>query len=218
MSIIQSKNTPPMPHRLGDLSRKYEVGQRGPEAVSSGKGDAGGVSYGLYQLASKMNRPAEFLAAEGGRWRARFGAAVQGTPEFSAIWKEIARADPHSFADAQHAFIKRTHYAVQLAQVQRAAGVDLSARCAAVLDMVWSCAVQHGPKSRLIAGVIAALGKGPGDAGFDRALIDATYAERGRRDADGRLVWFRRNSMAVQKGVAARFVAEHKDALAMLAG
>jgi len=36
--------------RLGDLSSKYETGGNGPTTVSSGKGDAGGVSYGSYQM------------------------------------------------------------------------------------------------------------------------------------------------------------------------
>lgn len=39
--------------KLGDTSKKYEVGSGGPVTVSSGKGDYGGISYGLYQLSSK---------------------------------------------------------------------------------------------------------------------------------------------------------------------
>ena len=38
---------------LGSLSSKYETGGRGPGTVSSGVGDAGGVSYGSYQMTSK---------------------------------------------------------------------------------------------------------------------------------------------------------------------
>src|SRR5882672_5967035 len=38
---------------LGDLSSKYETGGRGPGTVSSGIGDAGGVSYGSYQMTSR---------------------------------------------------------------------------------------------------------------------------------------------------------------------
>lgn len=34
-----------MSWKLGDTSRKYEVGSGGPGTVSSGKGDRGGVSY-----------------------------------------------------------------------------------------------------------------------------------------------------------------------------
>ena len=38
---------------LGSLSSKYETGGRGPGTVSSGIGDAGGVSYGSYQMTSR---------------------------------------------------------------------------------------------------------------------------------------------------------------------
>lgn len=34
-----------MSWKLGDTSKKYEVGNGGPGTVSSGKGDYGGVSY-----------------------------------------------------------------------------------------------------------------------------------------------------------------------------
>ena len=50
----------------------------------------------------------------------------------------------------------------------------------------------------------------------DRQLIVAIYAERGRRNADGNLVYFSKNSKAVQDGVARRFVDEARDALRML--
>ncbi|HEY0366030.1 MAG TPA: LysM domain-containing protein, partial [Pyrinomonadaceae bacterium] len=42
---------------LGTLSAKYETGGRGPGTVSTGAGDPGGVSYGSYQMATKMGVP-----------------------------------------------------------------------------------------------------------------------------------------------------------------
>ena len=38
---------------LGKLSEEFETGGRGPGTVSTGVGDAGGVSYGSYQMTSK---------------------------------------------------------------------------------------------------------------------------------------------------------------------
>lgn len=35
-------------HRLGALSERYESGGRGAGTVSTGRGDPGGVSYGLF--------------------------------------------------------------------------------------------------------------------------------------------------------------------------
>lgn len=203
--------SPPRPgHVLGALSAKYETSGRGPGTVSTGRGDAGGVSYGSYQLASKLGRPEEFLAREGARWVAEFGRAKSGTLAFSRAWKAIAAREPEAFQEAQHAFIKRTHYDVQIAHVLSVTGIDLDRWSDAVRDAVWSTAVQHGPSSNL---VIRAL---KGDPPHDRALLIGLYAERGRRKADGNLVYFSRNSPAVQAGVARRFQSELKDALAML--
>jgi len=56
--------------RLGALSAEFESGGRGPGTVSSGKGDPGGVSYGIYQLSSKAGTVAGFLSGEGAPWGA----------------------------------------------------------------------------------------------------------------------------------------------------
>jgi LysM repeat protein len=203
--------------RLGSLSKAYEVSSGGPGTVSKGRGDHGGVSYGSYQLSSKFNRPAEFLAAEGKPWAARFAGHEQGSAGFSKVWKAIAAREPERFYEAQHAYIKRTHYDVQVRKIAARTGLDVNARSRALQDVVWSAAVQHGPSSSLIAKVVAALGQEPSDPGFDKALIMAIYGERGRRDADGRLHHFRSSSDDFQDGVARRFGREVKDALDMLA-
>src|SRR5215204_5365620 len=44
----------------GALSAKYETGGRGPGTVSTGAGDQGGVSYGYYQMATKMGTVTRF--------------------------------------------------------------------------------------------------------------------------------------------------------------
>ncbi len=197
-------------HELGALSARYETSGRGPGAISTGRGDAGGISYGSYQLASKLGRPEEFLGQEGQRWAAEFGHAKSGTPVFSRIWKAIASREPEVFQSAQHAFIKRTHYDAQIAHVRKATGIDLDRWSNAVRDAVWSTAVQHGPLTPIVERVVRS------DPAHDRALLIALYAERGRRKPDGNLVYFSQNSQAVQAGVAARFKAELHDALAML--
>jgi murein DD-endopeptidase MepM/ murein hydrolase activator NlpD len=53
---------------LGTLSAKYETGGRGPGTVSTGAGDPGGVSYGSYQMATKMGTVARFVAQTGFQW------------------------------------------------------------------------------------------------------------------------------------------------------
>lgn len=195
---------------LGSLSAWHESGGRGPGTVSSGKGDAGGVSYGIYQLSSRRGRPEQFLMREGAPWREEFGSARSGTAAFSRIWTAIAAREPETFGMAQHDFVKRTHYDVQIAHILAKTGLNLDRRGKAVRDAVWSTAVQHGPASNIVVRALA------GGNPEDHSLLKAIYAERGRRGADGRLVHFAANSAAVQAGVARRFRVELRDALAML--
>lgn len=216
---------------LGALSAQYETGGRGPGTVSTGRGDIGGVSYGSYQLATAAGRPQQFLASEGARWAEDFAGQRAGTAAFSQTWREVAAREPQAFAEAQHAYIARTHYQPQAERVQTRttvagvdggialAGVALAQHSRALQNVAWSTAVQHGPNSNIVANAIRdvrAAGTGDWEAGFDRAVIDAVYAERGRVNRNGELVHFSSNSAAVQRGVAERFVHERNDAIAAL--
>jgi hypothetical protein len=207
---------------LGSLSSKYETGGRGPGTVSSGIGDAGGVSYGSYQMTSRPQggTVARFLADPAFLWRSRFAGLEPGGPEFSDAWRALAAAEPEAFFEAQHAFIQRTHFDPLVRKVLAEDGLDIVARSHAVQDVVWSTAVQNGPNTPVVHRAIAAAGGSatlqPADRAHDRRLIVAIYAERGRRSAAGNLVYFARNSKAVQDGVARRFRDEERDALAML--
>ena len=210
------------PWVLGSLSSRYETGGRGPGTVSSGIGDAGGVSYGSYQMTSRPNggTVGRFLADPAFPWRARFAGLVPGRPEFSDAWRALAGAEPEAFFEAQHAFIKRTHFDPLVRKVAAEDGLEITLRSTAVQDVVWSTAVQHGPNTPVVHRAIIVVGGAPtlqpADREHDRRLIVAIYAERGRRSAAGNLVYFARNSKAVQAGVAGRFRDEERDALAML--
>lgn len=177
---LEAASAPPSPHRLGALSERFESGDRGPGAVSSGRGDPGGVSYGIWQLSSRAGTPAAFVAGEGARWRADFAGAAPGTEAFSAAWRAIAAREPSTFAEAQHAFIARTHYRPAVLAVRQRSGLDLDARHPAVRDAAWSVAVQHGGAAGILATAVtradAALAREA--AGYDRALVAAIYAER----------------------------------------
>lgn len=206
---------------LGSLSSKYETGGRGPGTVSSGVGDAGGVSYGSYQMTSKPRggTVARFVAEAAFPWRARFAGMKPGSPEFSAEWKSLATEAPDAFFAAQHAFIKRTHFDPLVGKIIAQDGLVVTLRSNALQDVIWSTAVQHGPNTPVVHRAIQNLGGGAAeltDREHDRRLIVAIYAERGRRKADGNLVYFAKNSKAVQDGVARRFRDEERDALKML--
>ena len=199
---------------LGKVSEKYESGGRGPGTVSTGKGDPGGVSYGTYQLASKLGRADEFVKKY---YPDEFKGLKGGTDEFTKKWKELADRDPKALHANEHTFIKETHYDPQVKKLEKDLGLVAAKRSAAFRDVVWSVAVQHGPNTDLIATAVKPLLKDakPDDV-TDEQIIRAVYAERGRKDADGKLVHFRRVSDEIIPALTRRFENEMKDALEML--
>jgi LysM repeat protein len=213
------KPQPAAGHVLGKLSERFETGGKGPGVVSTGAGDAGGRSYGSYQMTSKPGggRVKQFVSQTDFRFRDRFVGLVPGTDAFTAAWKTLARERPDEFHAEQHEFIKRTHFDPLAKKIRTESGLDVPTRSHALQDVIWSTAVQHGPGSGIPVRAIGTLTVQPGDPAFDRQLIKAIYAERGRRKPDGTLAHFSRNSLEVQRGVARRFVDEERLALEMLA-
>lgn len=211
----------PLEDWLGKLSERFETGGRGPRTVSTGVGDAGGVSYGSYQMTSRGGGTvARFVAQEDFPWRSEFIGLTPGTAPFTQKWVDIATAEPRAFHRAEHQFIKRTHFDPLVARVRAEHQIDIASHSRALQNVIWSTAVQHGPNSTVVQSAINALRErgafDPDAAGFDRSLIEAIYAERGRQREDGALVHFSNNSREVQAGVAKRFVNELRDALKLL--
>jgi murein DD-endopeptidase MepM/ murein hydrolase activator NlpD len=202
---------------LGALSAKYETGGRGPGTVSTGAGDYGGVSYGSYQMASKMGVPTRFVTQAGFPWLQDFANLTAGTAQFTAVWKRIATQQTDAFQKAQHAYIKKTHYDVLVAKILSDDNLDVNTRSRAVQDVVWSTAVQHGGATPIVHRACSTLSCKQTDPNYDEQLIRAIYAERGRKKPDGSLAYFSKSSAGVQTGVANRFKSELQDALAMLA-
>ena len=169
-------------YRLGSLSERYESGGRGPGAVSSGRNDPGGVSYGLYQLASKTGSVIAFIAGEGAPWKREFAGLLPGSDAFTKVWRRIAAREPEAFAEAQHAFIERTHYRPAVQAVQEITGLDLNSRHNAIRDATWSCAVQHGGAAKILSAAVDGVDKAikRTSSHYDRQLLDRIYAERGQ--------------------------------------
>lgn len=210
---------PPAPRELGSLSVQYETGGLGAGVVSTGKGDKGGASYGSYQMTSKPNGGTvkRFVSQPDFEFADRFAGLVPGSPEFTTAWKALATSDPVAFQAAQHEFIKRTHFDLLVRKLADEDGLDVFTRSHALQDVLWSTAVQHGGATTIPSNALSNVDVSPDDPGFDKAFITAIYDERGRTRPDGVLVYFSKNSPAVQQGVAKRFRNELRDALAMLA-
>lgn len=217
----ENPHRPPAARQLGALSARFESGGRGPGTVSSGTGDPGEISYGIYQFASKTGTCRSFLQQEGSPWAAHFGTAKPGESAFTAAWKVIATQEPDLFANAQHAFIERTHYHPLVSTIRERTGLDLDTRAPAVRDVAWSCAVQHGGAARFMTKAIAACDRRLSRTapGYDRALIEDIYRER---NAYVRAVSERASLPDAQRNqlkslVLNRYPQERAAALAMLA-
>lgn len=200
---------------LGSVAAKYESSGN-PGTVSTGKGDHGGVSYGIYQFSSQTggaNSFLEFLKTNNpGYYQELSKSGKPGSAGFSAKWKEIAARDTGGFAELQHRAIQEKYYEPAVANVKKATGIDVNARTPALQEAIWSTAVQHG--SGAVAKIVQrALSNSPNGKNDDAALISAIYDERGSGNGSK---YFPSSSKAVQQSVANRFKQEKQDVLAIL--
>lgn len=135
--------------QLGELSAKYEsCGD--PAAVSYSAGDAGGVSYGLYQFATNYGVPqafVEWLQAQPEPW-ANYGRvlASSGQPGeigFSHCWRDIGETDPGGFGQLQHDYVKEVYYDCAAQMLRDQLGFEIEARSETLKQVLWSRAVQY---------------------------------------------------------------------------
>lgn len=135
---------------LGDLSKKYESNGN-PSIISSGEGDYGGVSYGMYQLSSTMGSVDEFID-----WGIHCGVANYvnyanqldncrpiNSPQFKAKWRELGDSPYTNFSSMQHDYIKFAYYDVAVRNLKRAL-FSIENHSDALKDVVWSASVQYG--------------------------------------------------------------------------
>ena len=201
----------PVGEGLGDLSAKYESAGLGIGAVSSGKGDKGGISYGKYQLSTNMGTAAEF--AKKSAYANEFKGLTPGTPEFGAKWKEVANRDPVGFEKAQTQFIADTHYNPMMEKL-KAKGIDLSNQPKAVQQELFSISTQHGDTGG--ANLIGKALKGSDVKNMSsEELMDKVFAERSKTNSSGNLAYFSKDPN--QHSLKNRFINEKADVMEALA-
>lgn len=200
---------------LGDLSKKYES-NGDPAAISTGIGDLGGKSYGMYQMSSNLGVVEGFL-----KWAHNRGYGfafeleryVAGSKDFDRRWKFYERKFPASFKEAQHQFVKERYYDIA-AKLLNEAMYDLDNHTEVMQDVVWSRAVQYGPYQivEMFTEACKSLGypnlSYVDDRAFDYNMIEAVYQNVCKTEE------WTNGSPALREGLYARFDAECAEALA----
>lgn len=180
---------------LGDIAAKYEGS--GPGTISSGIGDAGGMSYGSYQLS--RGNVSGFLNKSG--YSNQFDGLKPGSAEFNTKWKEMAQ-DP-AFAKAQNDYISETHYKPLVDKLTNQ-GIDLKGKGQAVQEMLFSTATQYGPNTNVVTQALK--GKDINNM-TDTQIINAVQDYK----ANTVQQYFGGSSKAVQSGVSNRIKNEKQD-------
>ena len=181
---------------FGKVAAQYESGNDAGK-ISSGKGDAGGKSYGLFQLASKTGTLDKFLKESG--YGDQFKGMQTGGADFDKKWKDLA-ANDKGFADAQRGFAKQTHYDPQMAMLKKN-GIDLSGKGAGVQEAVMSTSNQYGAGSKTILNALQGKDTSKMD---DKQIINAIQDYKKANVATN----FKSSSADVQAGVAKRIESE----------
>jgi hypothetical protein len=137
--------------RIGALSAKYESNDN-PAAVSQTAQDAGGWSYGIYQLSSQAGKVQDFVRwlccceppyDEYGRQLAKAGDPCSDE-SFADKWQEIGTIDKEGFACLQDEYVKPDYYDAGAQRLLNWYGFDINARSNALQQVLFSNCVQHG--------------------------------------------------------------------------
>lgn len=196
---------------LGKTSERYESGGKGPGTISSGKGDYGGVSYGVYQFASFNGReescPVEtFRKTLPDPQNSYFEGKTPGSLEYSAAWSQThEELGTEEFRTLQHDYIKAQYYDVAVRHIKNKTGIDVESRCFGTKELVWSTAVQFGPST---CGDIFKRAE-VYETMDDGEIIQKIYQEKGRVGS-----YFRSSSPSVQNSVSQRYMTEYKQNVA----
>ncbi|KNY28095.1 VWA domain-containing protein [Pseudobacteroides cellulosolvens] len=149
---------------IGILSEKYESrGAGGAACIANNPQDAGGKSYGAWQLASKTGSLDAFLKWLRDDLASNNNDSLQSVAEsvygklsdakaldngfgnnFDAAWKEIALNGYQDFLEIQSRYIKLKYYDRADAALKNYYGFDISQRSRALRSVLFSTSVQHG--------------------------------------------------------------------------
>ncbi len=157
--------------QVGALSEYYESGGRGPGTINmkkdkngnyiAPKGDAGGCSYGIWQIETQkgtMQEFMKFLQNNNSEYYEQLNfdgkgveLAKNGSADFVEAWQQLANTDPEGFRQVQYEFIYAKKYEPTINYIDKMfPGLDLEAHNPVVKDVIWSMSVQHGMVKKVV--------------------------------------------------------------------
>ncbi len=182
-------------------SDPYAVG-----AISSGKGDLGGKSYGVYQFPSNKavsSTLIDFVNWTNNPYSEQLKKNPLASAAFDAVWKSLATTDNKAFGMAQEKFAIEVAWAPLLKRFAKAAGVELSNRSDKLLDIAVGTVNQYGTVSQKMAKYVADNG---GNSLSDNQ-IGLLIQNFKLANID---THFKSSSASVRKGVKSRIMRERR--------
>lgn len=200
---------------IGNLAAQFESGDKGTDAIGFDR--QGGTCYGTYQISSKagtMHQFIDYLSDKAPSWAQKLKAAGSANTggrqgRMPEVWKQIAAENPDKFSNLQHDFIQESHYLPAVQEISEKTGVDVSQQPRAVQEVLWSTAVQHGPRGAAKIFSKAVQRAQTKNGGLQTArLIGSVYEMRAGQ--------FQSSDPDIRSAVRSRFKQEGRLALAML--
>lgn len=221
--------------KLSSICKKYES-NGDPAIVSSGEGDYGGMSYGMYQFSSNsgtVNYFIDWLKQYPQDCYANYGRVleskypVNSTP-FVREWQSIGTIDPGGFGNLQSEYTWDKYYVPAKERLAKAY-YDMDKHSDAMKAVLFSRAVQYSEyyMVELFSEALGYLDKSyynlsyVDDSYFDADMIDAIYSfladealDAINRGGHSSKDWVN-GSISVCKSLYNRFLNEKNDALKM---
>lgn len=126
--------------RLGFVSQHFESGDGGPGTISTGVGDPGGRSYGIYQYVA--NTLYEYLNTAYFKFPGEVGSTA-----FDVLWTKAAEVNPDEFILDQQVYAVRRFF---LPIVLFAKGLSFETQDARIQEALFSAAIQHGGVRQIV--------------------------------------------------------------------
>ena len=132
---------------VGKYVQKFESGDRGSSMISSGKGDSGGVSFGVFQFPSYRKADTGANSLLGQMWanyKDKYPATPGDNAAFKDAWAKASVAEQPDFLNNERLVELKNDVQPVIDSLQKSFG-DTMNTDRALQELIWSSGVQYGP-------------------------------------------------------------------------